>query len=160
MIRRRNVCSILVREGVYYYSEKVAHRSYFTYGAIHLVTTTFGQWLCSGKTMNEIFFWILYALKFTNYSQTYFLMSVCILQINVLWSEYWPLSFVAQLSTPPSGNSHHLTNMVQLIMSHCNSTCHCNTFEQTVSGCITLVLLQIISQNIHRHHVNIFPTRR
>ena len=132
---------------------------------LHMVPFTWSPLLLDSgcavaKSWMRFFFGILNALKFTNYSQTYFLMSVCILQINVLWSEYWPLSFVAQLSTPPSGNSHHLTNMVQLITSHCNSTCHCNTFEQSVSGCITLVLLQIISQNIHRHHVNIFPTRR
>jgi hypothetical protein len=28
----------------------------FTYGVIHLVTTTFGQWLCSGEIMVKKFF--------------------------------------------------------------------------------------------------------
>ena len=31
-------------------------RGMHCYGAIHLVTTTFGQWLCSGEIMVENFF--------------------------------------------------------------------------------------------------------
>jgi hypothetical protein len=63
------------------------------------------------RNLGQEIFWILHPSKFSNYFHNcLFACSNEYLHItlNILWSQYWPLSIVAQFLTPPGGNSRHL----------------------------------------------------